>query len=593
MSLALIRRWRLRNLTLLSVLAVAAFTIACGSDDEAPATAATSTAGDGTVATAQPQATVAATTPPSDTTKTLTVARQDVGVPIGIPEACVPGCENEKFRMSVYENLFFTDAEGNVINRLGTGWTLAPDLSYLDITLREDAEFHQGFGLMTASDVAWTFNNANPTTNPDSKNDQAGEWRTMMTSMEALDEHTVRMNINTWQSHGIRHYLTPFFQSIGMHSEKVFNQYGPEGMKDQFIGTGPYEMIKWVKDDEAIIRARSTHWRQVPEVFEIKIIEVPEAAVRRAMLETGEANIAIIDTKDEPGILAKGFKKVLARSSSLATVYGGNYWEAVRADTQTPIENPGYDVSLPWVGEFGNDSSMDSARQVRQAMAMVIDRAAINDSILAGLGAPNYVHGLSINNPDHKDEWEIPVDVPGAKQLMADAGQSGGFDVEIWTNPGQNAEIAEAIAAFWNEHLNLNVSLSTIEYAAHRPSLVAREWNQIELRGCADSFTQYTVDHPKGLEMTSLSEGGTICGTTDPVSAALTLEAFSENDIAKRREIGLEFFQRQVTEWRSPSVVETFQNVIYSPNIIAWDRPLEVGIGGGEQIAFETIKLSN
>ncbi len=591
MTIGVLKHFSVPRLLLVAAGAVALVAAACGGEAATAVPAATSTRAP---ATAVPQPTnTPAPTKPAGPSGSLVIARVDVGVPVGIPEACIPGCENEKFRMGVTENLFFTDAAGNVIPRIGLKWTLAPDTSTLDIELQKGVMFHNGYGELTADDVAWTFQNANPTTNSKSTNDQAGEWRTMLKSVEVLEPYKVRMNINTWQAHAIRHYLTPYYQSIGMHSKKVYDKIGAEAMKADFTGTGPYRLVSWVKDDKAVLEAVTTHWRKVASVKDIRVLDVPDITVRRAMLENGEADITTVAVKDTPDLEAKGFTKVLGRSASTATFFGGNYWEKVRADTKEALANPGYDTSgaRPWIGNIDNQADFDRAIKVRKAMALVIDRDAINKAILKGLAKPNYVHGLSIDNPAHKKEWIIPYDVTQAKALWQESGAKP-FKIQIWSGTGDFAEIASVIAAAWKEHFGLDVELSTIEYAAHRPSLVAREWNNVELRGCADSFTQYTADHPKGLETTSLSAGGTICGVTDPVRADLALQAFKENDIEKRKEIANKFWQRHFETWQFPSVVETFDWVWFNPKKIAtWDRPLEVGIGGTEIISLETITL--
>ena len=591
------RRHPLKVLLLLAGT-IALIAAACGGE-KATSVPAQPTAAPVPKATAVPAPAATAVPAPTNTPKpagpagSLVIARQNVGIPVGIPQDCVPGCENEKFRMGVTENLFFTDKDGNVIPRLGLSWKLAPDTSTLDIVLKQGVQFHNGYGEMTAEDVAWTFQNANPTTNPKSVNDQAGEWRTMLKSVEVLDQYTVRMNINTWQAHAIRHYLTPYYQSMGMHSKKVFDKLGADAMKADFTGTGPYRMVSWVKDDKAVLEALPAHWRKVAGIKDIRVISVPDITVRRSMLETGEADITSVAVKDVPDLEKKGFTKVLGRSASSATFFGGNYWEKARADTKEELKNPGYDLSgaKPWIGNIDDQADFDRAVKVRKAMALVIDREAINKSILKGLAKPNYIHGLSVDNPAFKKEWTIPYDPAQAKALFAETSTKP-FKIQIWTSTGDLAEIAAAIAAAWKEHLGIDAEISTIEYAAHRPSLVAREWNNVELRGCADSFTQYTADHPKGLETTSLSAGGTICGVTDPVRAQLTLQAFKENDIGKRAEIASKFWQRQYETWQFPSVVETLDWVWYNPKKIAsWDRPLEIGIGGAEIIALETIVL--
>jgi len=584
----------LRGSLLVAIGGLIALALACGGEQAATSTRPAAQPTVAATATPQPAAPTATTAPmPKGPSGSIIIARSSVGIPVGIPEACVPGCENEKFRMSVTENLFFTDAQGNVIPRIGLKWELSADSKTLDIELAKGVMFHENYGELTADDVAWTFQNANPTTNPASVNDQAGEWRTMLKSVEAVDKYKVRMNINTWQAHAIRHYLTPYYQSIGMHSKKVFDQFGVEGMKSKFIGTGPYRMVSWVKDDKAVLEALPSHWRKVAAVKDITILSVPEVTNRKAMLEAGQADITAASTKDTPDLEKKGFTKVLGRSASTATFFGGNYWEKKRADTGEALANPGYDISgaKPWIGNIDNQADFDRAVKVRKAMALVIDRAAINNTIMKGLAAPNYVHGLSTKNPAFKKEWEIPFDTAQAKQLFTETNTKP-FKIQIWSGTGEFAEVASAIAAAWKEHLGIDTELSTIEYAAHRPSLVAREWNNVELRGCADSFTQYTADHPKGLETTTLSAGGTICGVTDPVRAEMTLQAFKENDIEKRKEIAGRFWQRQFETWQFPSVVETFDWVWYNPKKIkSWDRPLEVGIGGTEIISLETIVL--
>ena len=49
---------------------------------------------------------------------------------------------------------------------LATSWELAPDLSTVTITTRTGVKFHNGWGEMTASDVAWGYDHVNPAITP-------------------------------------------------------------------------------------------------------------------------------------------------------------------------------------------------------------------------------------------------------------------------------------------------------------------------------------------------------------------------------------------------------------------------------------------
>ena len=73
------------------------------------------------------------------------------------------------------------------------------------------------------------------------------------------------------------------------------------------------------------------------------------------------------------------------------------------------------DADHPWIGDPNDDARDESARKVRHALSMAIDRELINDTILAGFGGAIYGGhgGVSIhqNHPEFKDRWIIPYDV--------------------------------------------------------------------------------------------------------------------------------------------------------------------------------------
>ena len=46
---------------------------------------------------------------------TMIIAEGGVGVPVGYPEQCVPGCGNQKFRMGAYETLLWLDSSANAV----------------------------------------------------------------------------------------------------------------------------------------------------------------------------------------------------------------------------------------------------------------------------------------------------------------------------------------------------------------------------------------------------------------------------------------------------------------------------------------------
>jgi len=532
------------------------------------------------IATATPGAVVIPPKPGKVPSGTLTVVNSTVGKPHGDPEKCIPGCGNEKFTLGGYETLLFIDKDGNVVPRLATSWVVANDLSNVVFKLQPDVEFHGGWGTMTAEDVAWGFNRANPRLNPDSIHDQAGDFSALMERMDAIDDLTLLMTVNEFQVGTLRRTLSPFWQSMGVHSKKVFDEFGSRGMADVLIGTGSFQFVTWVQDERAVLNAVEGHWRKTPEMATVRVLAIPEPTVRATMLKTGETDIAALDIKDIPAMKAAGFVAAPTGAWAQGIFYGGNYWEEVVWGTDTPVDRPGYDTSLPWVGEFGNDASMENARLVREAMSRTIDRLGIVENVTEGLGFPNYVTMVSVRSGNYQERWTVPFEPEKGKALLAEAGYADGFDVELWgggdPGSGTGREITEAIAAGWQNELGLNVTLDATVYSAHRPKTVEASWNQLQFRIARDTNTALTLDLPKGAHASTKSLGGSICaGQFIPKYSELHTAAVNEQDAEKRKTIGIEVIDYAQKWWLETGVLELPNFVVYNGDRVKeWPRPL-------------------
>ena len=145
------------------------------------------------------------------------------------------------------------------------------------VNLRDDVEFHKGWGKLTADDVVYSYNDANVTTNPESRWDDAGEISVVYRDAEAIDDQTVRLVVQefqaVWTDYIARSPLVIF-------SKKVYDDKGPDEAANTLVATGPYEVMEWIEGDKIDAEAVQDHWRVTPYYSKLRILEVPENATR-------------------------------------------------------------------------------------------------------------------------------------------------------------------------------------------------------------------------------------------------------------------------------------------------------------------------
>ena len=452
---------------------------------------------------------------------------------------------------------------------LAKSWKLDPGLKFMDFELAEGIQFHKGYGVMTAEDVAFSYNDANAATTPESIHGQAGDFASLIKGVTPTGPNTVRMEFTQFYSGMPTRYIGPFYQAAGITSKKAFDELGPDGMRDVFVGTGPFEMVEWRKDERIITEAVPDHWRKTPSVKTVRILDIPEAAGRVAMLETGEAQIAgELPLKDVVRLEGQGFKlnKDNGHAREQSIMFSGNYWETTHPLTKEAVTvQP--DFNMPWVGNPADPASMERARKVRWALAMTIDREGINQSILEGQGSPSYLNQISVNQAEWQDKWQVPFDPEQARQMLKEAGYENGFEMTLWVGPsGIVPELGDAIAGLWQSELNVTVNLERSVYTTFRPGLVQRSTSTPWITTGDEGRSGFPVHWPKGLQGSALTTGGWGLGFQDAKYTEFFLKMANEPDVEKRLTIADEYFDYVHNQMLQPGIVEEPYHPMYNPN---------------------------
>ena len=547
-----------------------------------------------------------------------TIAVNAVNAGVGTPRFCTAGCAEDVYVAGIMETLFrpvYGDTLGAQAEEavLALSFDLDPDLVFLDFELRPGVQFHDGWGEFTSADVVFSFNDANRNTQPESIHGQAGDFAPLIKNFEVIDDYNVRMYYENYDSRGIRHRFSTFWQSAGITSAALFDDKGAEGMRDFIVGTGPYKNISWIQADSIKLEAVPNHYRQTANVAKITLLEVPEASSRRAMLETGQVIMAQPALADWNTLAAAGFDINLDSGHGTIRNIGmtGNWWEDNRYYDDKVLERETSDKA--WVSDTNSGDDYEAARLVRVGLAHAIDRQALVDSILDGWGdGPMYFayqppnahpitqsHSGDYVDPSRGGEggaggWAYPVDFDLAKEFITEGGFPDGFPMSnVWTGPpGLTQELMTAIGGIWSVELGVDVTLNNSVYSTYRPGLVARTTSE-PFVGCGDdSNTSMPYDWARGFVMSSWSDGGYGVGMEIPFAADNYAKVALMTDKAERNAANEAFSEKGIESALCIGLVHEPVGTLQNPDLVAAYEKLPQANGNLQQfVNLESLKL--
>lgn len=496
---------------------------------------------------------------------------------------------------SVTEKLFMTDKGGNAIGLVAESWDLASDLSKLTVTLKQGVQFHDGWGELTAEDVAWAINMGNPGFNPESATDGGSNWISFIGNQEviAVDTYTVEIPIATFDPRWATFILGQSGLALSITSKKAYDDNGESWVRDNVIGTGPYSISDYSRDDFLTLSAVQGHHRITPDADQVTYRVIPDEAVAEAALKTGSIDVSEVPLRNMTAMQKAGFQVIGSGAGSFHSIsFSGNYWERTHYITGEDLgANFTVQHALPWVGDperpdFGNPpegmTNMERARLVRTALSHAIDRELISEVLFAGAAWPNYVYGADINNPNWQEKWATEYNPELAGQLLDQAGyplvDGKRFEMPFFIRIGRgDEEIGTAVVGMWRQ-IGIDVQDWKAQYQTYRPNLIGRTATAPWIHSAGAESPQAPWDWPvMGNSECSRGRGGfniaieirELCEFFDAMSA--------EGDVAKRNELrnaNVEF----LAEWMPVIGTVARPNVaLANPNKIeSWDMPLSV-----------------
>jgi peptide/nickel transport system substrate-binding protein len=319
---------------------------------------------------------------------------------------------------NIYDALVFRKGDLSVEPGLAESWEQKDPTTWV-FHLRKNVKFHNGDPL-TADDVVFSFNHV-------ASHKVVANWVAFVDSITKIDDNTVELKTKA--------PYAPLLKDIArimIIDKKYVEKVGDDEFNLKPIGTGPYKVTEWVKEDHINMVANEDYWKGKPEIKNVVFRPISNEATRTAALLSGEVQLITDVPVRDTDQIKKNNKLEYKGISGLRLIY---LTVDVTRDV-TPAAEGG-------TNPFKNP-------KVKEAVQMAIDKEAIVKNVMNG-----HAFATDQGNPPQVAGYLEGVKTPSydpdkAKQLLAEAGFPNGFTFTLDAPNNRYAndfKVAEAVAS--------------------------------------------------------------------------------------------------------------------------------------------------
>ena len=339
--------------------------------------------------------------------------------------------------------------------------------------------------------------------------------------VEAVDRHTVRFTLKEPFAWFLDVLANPM--AVAIVARECVEKFGDLKTPEAVVGTGPW-MLDTYRPNVGLTLVRNPHYfvTGLPYLDRVEIVVDEDNASRLAAFLSGKYELGFMF----PGAINRTDwvqikDTVKPRRPNLRTAeFPSNVMSHISMRTDRPPFN---DV------------------RVRQAMSLAIDRQAIVDAVLEGVGVFNPPVPAALK------DWSIPIDQLGegakyykydpveARRLLAAAGHPRGFPASVcFTTYGDNVLVDSAqLVLKYLKDVGIDAKLDQKEYGAYISTCFSGKFDSMTygpqtpfLEPDNFLFGQYYPDEVKNQSHVN-----------DPVVADMLSRQRRTFDVARRREI--------------------------------------------------------
>lgn len=384
---------------------------------------------------------------------------------------------------NIFEGLTRFMSDGSIVPGLAHSWDISADGLVYTFHLRDGVTFHDGT-TMDAEDVKFSLDRARA---EDSTNAQKGLFASIA-DVTVIDPLTVQVTLSA--QNGSLLFNLAWGDAVIVAPESI----GQAATHP--IGTGAFTFQNWVQGDRIEIARYPGYWG-TPAVLEgatFRFISDPTAAFAAMMAEDIDVFVGYPAPENTPQFEADPRFQVLLGNTEGETILAMN-------NGREPFNNP----------------------LVRQAVAHAIDRQAIIDGAMYGMGTPIGTH-FAPHNPDYVDLTGLSAyDPDRSRALLAEAGYPNGFTTTLKLPPPSYARRGGEIIAAQLRAVGITAEIENQEWA---------QWLETTFRGRDYGLT--IVSHTEPMDIGIYANPDYYFAYNNPDLQALMTTLTSTTDPAAR-----------------------------------------------------------
>ncbi|MDQ2089617.1 ABC transporter substrate-binding protein [Marimonas arenosa] len=341
------------------------------------------------------------------------------------PTSAAAGAIDSVLYSNVFEGLTRFGPDGSVNPGLAKSWDISDDGLTYTFHLNEGVTFHDGTA-MDAEDVKFSLDRARA---EDSANAQKALF-SAIADVEVVDPATVKVMLS--EPNGNFLFNMAWGDAVIVAPESI------ENIKQMPVGTGAFKFTNWVQGDNITLEKNGDYWGTPAKLDEVtfKFISDPTAAFAAVMAEDVDVFTGFPAPENLPQFEADPRFQVIVGNTEGETILSIN-------NKMPPLDNV----------------------KVRKAIAHAIDRQAIIDGAMFGLGTPIGTH-FAPHNPDYVDlTGNSAYDPEMSKALLAEAGFPDGFKTTLKLPPPSYARRGGEIIAAQLRAVGIETEITNLEWA--------------------------------------------------------------------------------------------------------------------------------